>query len=325
MANQNMQTVLDKIKEYNKIFIFRHFRPDGDAVGSTKGLAEILRLTYPEKQICLQNSDFSDYLSFMGGEDALLPDEEYSDALGIIIDTGTAKRVSNQKFSLCRETIKIDHHIPIDSYADYEWVEEERSSACEMIAHFYDTFKDELKISSQAATYIYTGMVTDSGRFRYREVSGETMRLAGLMLDQGVNTDILYANLYLKELEDFKFESFVHKKMQQTENGVTYIFVTKKMQKKLGLTLEQASSCVSYMDSIRGSLIWIAFIETNENIRVRLRSRFVPISDLAEKYRGGGHACAAGSTLYSKKEIKQMLCEADEIIRKYKQENEGWL
>ena len=194
-----------------------------------------------------------------------------------------------------------------------------------MIAYFYETFKDELKISSEAATYIYTGMVTDSGRFRYREVSGETMRLAGLMLDQGINTDLLFANLYLKDLEDFRFESFVHKRMKQTENGVTYVFITKKMQEKLGLTLEQASTCVGYMDSIRGSLIWIAFIEKDENIRVRLRSRFVTISDLAEKYRGGGHACAAGSTLYSKKEIKQMLCEADEIIKKYKEENEGWL
>lgn len=320
-----MQIILDKIKEYDKIFLFRHFRPDGDATGSTKGLAAILKLTYPNKQIYLQNCDFSDYLSFMGAEDEILPDEEYVDALGIIIDTGTAKRISNQKYALCRETIKIDHHIPLDAYADYEWVEEERSSACEMIACFYETFKDELQINSEAATYIYTGMVTDSGRFRYREVSPETMRLAGVMLDVGIDTDIMYANLYLKDLDELKFEAYVHKKMQMTENGVSYIFVTQKMQKKLGLTLEQASSCVSFMDSVRGSLIWIAFIETDENIRVRLRSRFVTISDLAEKYRGGGHACAAGSTLYSKKEIKEMLNEADEIIKKYKEEHEGWL
>ena len=320
-----MQIILDKIKEYNKIIIFRHFRPDGDAMGSTKGLAAILRLTYPEKQIYLQSFDSSDYLDFMGGEDAPLPDEEYADALGIIIDTGTASRISNQKYSLCRETIKIDHHIPIESYADYEWVEEDRSSSCEMIACFYEAFSDELKINSEAATYIYTGMVTDSGRFRYSDVSPETLRLASVMLAQGVNTELLFANLYLKELDDFKFESYVHKNMKQTENGVTYIFITKKIQEKLGLTLEQASSCVSHMDSIKGSLIWIAFIETDENIRVRLRSRFVTISDLAEKYRGGGHACAAGSTLLSRKEIKAMLSEADEMIKKYKEENEGWM
>ena len=71
---ENMQAVLNKIKEYDKIFIFRHFRPDGDAIGSTKGLARILQLTYPEKKIYLQNSDFSDYLAFLGKEDEILPD-----------------------------------------------------------------------------------------------------------------------------------------------------------------------------------------------------------------------------------------------------------
>ena len=79
------------------------------------------------------------------------------------------------------------------------------------------------------------------------------------------------------------------------------------------------------MDSIKGSLIWIAFIETDKDIRVRLRSRFVTISDLAEKYRGGGHACAAGATLYSKKEMKELLREADALIKEYKENNEGWL
>ena len=103
--NENMKIILDKIKEYDKILIFRHFRPDGDAVGSTKGLYTLLKNTYPEKKIYLQNSDFSDYLAFLGGEDDLLPDEEYADALGIVLDTGTGKRVSNQKYMLHFSTI----------------------------------------------------------------------------------------------------------------------------------------------------------------------------------------------------------------------------
>ena len=64
--------VLNKIKEYDRIIIFRHFRPDGDAIGSTKGLRRILQLSFPEKEIVLQNCDFSDYLAFLGGEDGLL-------------------------------------------------------------------------------------------------------------------------------------------------------------------------------------------------------------------------------------------------------------
>lgn len=323
--NQNMTTILNKIKEYNKIIIFRHFRPDGDAVGSTKGLQRILKLTYPEKTVLLINNDYADYLTFLGGEDAQISDEEYTDALGIVCDTATAKRVSNQKFSLCKEIIKLDHHIPIETYGDYQWVEEERSSTCEMIAHFYDTFSDELKIDTEAATYIYAGMVTDSGRFRFRDVSSETLRLAGVMLKQNIDTDVLFANLYLKDFEEFKFESHAHKKMKITDNGVAYLFVTKKMQKKLGITKEQASASVSFMDSIKGSLIWIAFIEGEKEIRVRLRSRFVQISDLAEQYRGGGHACAAGATVMSKAEMKELIAKADTLLGEYKANNEGWL
>ena len=139
-----MRAILDKIKEYDRIIIFRHKRPDGDAVGSTKGLREILRLTYPQKEICLLNTDYSDYVSFLGDEDEPRPDEFYASALGIVIDTATAERISNPKYALCREIIKIDHHIDIAPYGDLVWIEEERSSACEMIAAFYDTFRDEL-------------------------------------------------------------------------------------------------------------------------------------------------------------------------------------
>ena len=326
MSNEKMQAILDKIKQYNRIIIFRHKRPDGDAVGSTKGLREILRLTYPEKEICLLNSDYSDYMAFLGDEDEPREDDFYSTALGIVIDTATAERISNPKYALCREIIKIDHHIDIAPYGDVSWVETERCSASELIAQFYFTFRDELKISKQAAEYIFTGIVTDSGRFRFRSVSGDTMRLAGMLLDLGIDTDTIYAHLYMKDFEDLKFQSYILGRIKRTENGVAYLFVDKKMQEKFGMTMEKASATVSNMDSIKDSLIWIAFIECDDgSIRVRLRSRFVTINKLAERYNGGGHACASGATVYSKKEMKALLGDADVILRDYKANNEGWL
>lgn len=100
------------------------------------------------------------------------------------------------------------------------------------------------------------------------------------------------------------------------------------MQERFGLTFEAASACVSCMDSIRGCLCWIAFIETpggEESIRVRLRSRFMPISDLAERYRGGGHACASGATIYSEAEMDALICDADALVKQYKETHEDWL
>ncbi len=320
-----MKQVLKKIKEYNRIILFRHIRPDGDAVGSTKGLKEILKLTYPQKEVYVINDDFSDYLSFLGEEDEPIKDNLYADALGVVMDTANAERVSNQKFKLCKEIIKFDHHIPVDNFGDINLVDESKSSACEMVASFYYTFKDELKINPEAAKYIYIGMVTDSGRFRYHSVTGDTMRLAGMLLDMGIDVDTMYSNLYVKDFSEYKFMAYVYSKMQITENGVVYIVVDKEMQKQFGLSTEQAGNAVSCMDGIKGSLIWLVFIETEENIRVRLRSRFVAINDLGEKYRGGGHACAAGATVFNMDEVNSLINDADLKLKNYKATNEGWI
>ena len=318
--------ILDKIKQYDRIIITRHFRPDGDAIGSTKGLAGILKLSFPQKEVYVLNEDSSQYLAFLGGEDAPIDDEKYADALVIVCDTATTDRISNKKYALGKELIKIDHHIDVKPYGDLSWVEEERSSLCEMIADFWLTFKDELKIDEEAATCIFTGMVTDSGRFRFSSVDGDTMRRAAALLDVGINTEWIYSNLNLDDFDVFKFEAYVYKKMKISKNGVAYIYVDKAMQKKFKLSNEQASNVVSYLDGIKGAIVWLAFIQNaSGSIRVRLRSRFVTINALAEKYGGGGHDKASGATVHSKKEMKQMLSDADELVKNYKENNTGWL
>lgn len=322
---QVLQQIFDKIREYDRIMLFRHVRNDGDCVGATKGLKAIISLTWPEKQVYLIDDEHADYLDFLGVDDAPVADELYEGALGIVLDTGTDARISNKKYALCKELIKIDHHINVCPYGDIAWVEEHASSCCEMIAKFYFAFKDQLKIDTEAATYLYTGMVTDSGRFRFRSVSGDTMRMAGMLLDLGIDTDVLYAHLYMQDLESFKFKSYVYKNMKMTDAGVAYLYVSRATMEKYGLTHEQAASAVSLMDSIKGSLIWIIFIEHETEIRVRLRSRFVTVNQIAERYNGGGHDCASGATVYSRREANKLVKEADATLAKYKAENEGWL
>ena len=320
--------ILQKIKEYDRNMLFRHVRNDGDCVGATKGLKRILQLTWPEKEIYLIDVDTAKYLEFMGPEDEPVDDALYADALGIVLDTASEARISNKKYTLCKELIKIDHHIPLESYGDLIWVEEERSSACEMVVDFYSTFRDELKIDEEAATHLYTGMVTDSGRFKYDGVTGDTLRNAAILLDVGVDTQTLFARLYLEAFEYLKFKANIYERMQITENGVAYIYIDKAMQEEFGLTLEQASACVGNLDSIRGCICWMVFIENGDDkgsIRVRLRSRFVHINPVAEKYNGGGHACACGATVYSLEEMNALLRDADALVKEYKENNEGWL
>ena len=328
MKKPIMQAILQKIKEYDRIIITRHFRPDGDAIGSTKGLATILKDTYPEKEVYLLNEDMSEYLAFLGGESEPIDDELYRDALCIVLDTGTLDRISNKKYSLCRELVKIDHHIDNLPYGDLSWVEDYRSSACEMVVAFYEAFADELTLSKEAATYLYTGMVTDSGRFRFSSVSGDTLRLAAILLDCGIDTDVLFSNLYLTEFDMLKFEAHVYEQMRITENGVAHVYIDRAMQERFHLSQEDASASVSFMESIKGCLCWIAFIESpsaEKTIRVRLRSRFAAINTIAENYRGGGHACASGATVYSEEEMAALVADADALIKEYKETHEGWL
>lgn len=320
--------ILDKIKEYNRIFIFRHVRNDGDCVGASKGLKDILQASYPEKEIYLIDGDTAAYLEFMGPEDAPVADELYADALGIVVDTASEARISNKKYKKCKELIKIDHHIPLENYGQLAWVEENRSSCCEMIVDFYSTFPEELTLTKAGATHLYTGMVTDSGRFKYEGVTGDTMRAAGVLLDMGIDTDTLFARLYLEAFEYLKFKAEIYRRMQVTENGVAYIYVDKAMQEEFQLTLEQASACVGTLDSIRGCICWMVFIENGDaegSIRVRLRSRFVHINSVAEKYRGGGHACASGATIYGLEEMQALLQDADATVKEYKETHEDWL
>ena len=320
--------ILDKIAEYDSICLFRHVRNDGDCVGATKGLKSIITATWPEKEVYIIDTSLAAYLEFMGPEDEEVADEVYAASLGIVLDTASEARISNKKYTLCKELIKIDHHIPLEDYGDIMWVEEERSSCCEMVVDFYRTFADELVLNQEGATHLYTGMVTDSGRFKYEGVTGDTMRCAGTLLDVGVDTSLLFARLYLEAFEYLKFKAHLYQKMQITENGVAYIIVDKEMQEQFNLTLEQASACVGTLDSIRGCIAWMIFVENGDeeqSFRVRLRSRFMHVNPIAEKYRGGGHACASGASVYSREEVDALLRDADAHVKEYKQTHEGWL
>ena len=326
MNEEIKKLILDEIKASDTILIARHFRPDGDAIGSTKGFQRILKLSFPDKDIRLCNRDYSDYMAFLGPEDGDVSDEDIKKALIFILDTATADRVSEPRVLEGRKIIKIDHHIDNNPYGDISWVEDRRSSCSELVADFYNTFKTELKIDAHAATCIYTGMNTDSGRFRFAATTGETLRLAGLMVDQGVDIETLQAHLDLKDFKVYEYQAAVFGRIRVTENGLAYLFVDQEMQDKWNLSREEASDSVTFMNMIKGAIAWIAFIENPDHtIRVRLRSRFMTINGVAERYHGGGHDKAAGATCYSKEEMEALIRDADEAVREYKESHEGWL
>lgn len=322
MNKEVMTQILNKIKEYNKIVISRHIRPDGDCVGATTGLREILRDSFPNKDIRLINTDYAQYLDFLGEEDNQVKEEYYNDALAIVVDTSVADRCSNPLIKKAKEIIKIDHHIEKDPFGTVCWVEEEKSSACELIVEFYNLFKEELVLSKKAAISLYTGIVTDSGRFKFSSVNGDTLRTTSILLDKGIDIENIYSHLYLKSRNELKLQGYLQRKIKFTKEKVVYVIISQKLQKKYNLLPEEASAQISLLEGIKGSFIWVAFIENSEKkYRVRIRSRYVAINQVAENHNGGGHERASGATAENKKEIKQMLGEFDVVAKTYKESN----
>lgn len=323
MSNLELkQQILEKIQEFDTIIIHRHIRPDGDCMGSTLGLRDLLRHSFPNKKVYSSGKHDSPYLKFLGDEDEI-SDEVYKDALVIVVDTATSDRIYDERYKLGKFLIKIDHHIAVENYGHLNYVREDLPATCAIIGDFYETFKTELVLTKVGAHALYVGLTTDTGRFKYRGVNGDVMRIAGTLLDFDLDLERIYASLYLKDSKTFILQGYVYENFKQTPNGVSYIYFSRKTQKKYGVTPEDAAALVNSLDSIKGNMIWIAFVEqADKSIRVRMRSRFVRVVEVASLYRGGGHANAAGATVYNKKEMQDLLLLADKALKEFKAENQ---
>lgn len=311
--------ILNKIKEYNKIVITRHIRPDGDCIGAAMGLKSIIKSSFPEKEVYAVGDDKAEFVSFFNKEDT--NDESlYEDSLVIVVDTATSNRISNNPEWLkkAKEIIKIDHHIPIEDYGVINYVRTDLPACSAIIADILFSF-DELKIDKFGAEALFIGIVTDTGRFRYRGVGSELLNITANLFSYDIDMENIYMNLYTKEKEVLKLQGYVMNNFKTTPNGVSSIYFSKRTQKKFGVSAEEAGSLVNTLGEIKNNLIWVAFIELPDGtIRVRLRSRFIAINEVANRYRGGGHAQACGATLHSKKEVKLLLNELDNLQKEYK-------
>lgn len=312
---QEERLVMERVLAYDTIVVTRHIRPDGDAIGAAKGLGRILALSFPSKRIVVHSDDSSSHFAFLGPEDPDLDAGAYGTALAIALDTATRERISNSRIQNAKEIVKIDHHIPVEQYGSVNWVEEERSSVCEMVVQFFLHFQDSLRMDKEAATALYTGMVTDSGRFKFPGTNSSTLRLAAFLLDQGVDLQLLNERLYSIPVGYARFKARVYDGLSVTPHGVAHSFISLQARREAGISFEDACLSVSLLEGIEGCPVWIAFIECDDStIRARLRSRFVPVSGLAERYGGGGHAFAAGATARSVAEMEAMIRDADSLL-----------
>lgn len=313
-----MENILKKIKEYNRIIIFGHERPDGDCIGSQYGLYYVLKESFPEKEVYV-SGEVSEYVSFIG-RPTMVDDSLFKGALAICVDCANGERLSDKRFKNCDYSIKIDHHINVDSFCDYEYVDAKAPACAQILTEFFLKFNDVFKITKEAAEALYVGIVTDTGRFKYDSTSPVTHRVAASLLEYGVNIGKIDNNLSIETIDALRLRGYCLNTFKTTENGFAYLIMTRDIINKFGVSDEDAANQVNAISTINECPVWAMFIEYPDQIRVRLRSRGPKVNILAEKYEGGGHEKASGAKLQSWDKLDEFLADADRLVKEYKNE-----
>ena len=306
------EAVFDCIKEYDTIIIHRHSRPDGDAMGSQIGMKNIILEKFPEKTVYMVG-DSTKFFGFL--PDSVMdeiPDSAFEGALCLLLDFAAPHLASDDRYKLAAKTARIDHHIYCETFTDVEVVDSSFESCCGMVTAF--AVESGLKINETAGIALYTGMLTDSGRFRYDSVSPRTFRLAAELVGTGFDTNELYRNLYSDEFEGKLLKAKFTLKVQFTENKVAYIYTTREELKELNADEFSVSrGMVGTMADVKGVDIWVNFTESEAGVLCELRSSRFNINPIAVKYGGGGHAKASGATVPDRETAMAMLRDLDEM------------
>ncbi|MGM0874891.1 MAG: DHH family phosphoesterase [Bacillota bacterium] len=308
------QQILDEIRQNETIIIHRHVRPDPDAYGSQCGLAEILKASYPNKKI-LVVGESEPSLEFLYKMD-LVSDDIYQNALVIVCDTANQARVSDQRYKNGKKLIKIDHHPNEDKYGDLLWVDTTASATSEMIYEIFLEGKEQgLILSKKAAQLLYAGIVGDTGRFLFPSTTEKTFRYASALISEGIQFTPLYDELYKTKRNVAKLSGYVLQNFTLTSSGSASMTMSKEILRDYEVTPSEASQLVGILGNIEGVKAWVFFVEEENQIRVRLRSKGLIINELAKKYNGGGHPLASGASVYSWEEADQVLKDLEELCQ----------
>lgn len=305
--------ILELIGSYDTIVLHRHGRPDGDAMGSQVGLKYLLEENFPAKTVYMVGDAPGMYRFIEGAVMDQVADSVYDNALAIVLDCGGANMVSDDRYTRAAATARLDHHLYSGAFTDREAIDSSFESCCGLVTAMAQ--EAGWRLPQIAAKALYTGMVTDSGRFRYDSTTARTFRLAAWLMETGFDTNAIFRDLYADSFESKARKAAFTLKTQFTPHGVAYIYTTKEEVRELGMdTFAVSRGMVNVMSDIRGSDIWVNFTETDQGVQCELRSADPNINPVAVKYGGGGHAKASGASVPDRATAMAMLADLDAMM-----------
>ena len=291
----NIKDFLDGVKT---VCLTGHIRPDGDSVGSTLGLYGYLKKNFPEIEVDVCLEPPTEKMNFVPSIDVIrtdYPEHEPYDLM-ICLDASNLERIGKavKYFEQAKHTINIDHHISNTYFADENYVEGQSSSACEVLYGFLDPDKLNLDI----AIALYTGIIYDTGVFKYRLTSPQTMNIAAELMKYGIPTDdVIDETFNNKTYEENRIFGYSVMKSQLVCDGsVIYSTLSKKEMDDFHVTTRDLEGIVPQLRMTRGVRVAVFAYETPAgDIKVSLRSDdSFNVNELATLFGGGGHARASG-------------------------------
>ena len=307
----------DAIEKYDKIAIFRHEKPDYDALGSQLGLESFIKDNWPSKQVISLGDN---HITLTGKCFPEMP--EYGDSwfeddfMAVILDLSNMDRIADERAKLAKFTVKIDHHPLVEHFGDIEIVDETMAAVGELLASILYSKEDQYKISAKTADYLYKAIVGDSGRFLFESTTAHTFLMAKKLLESGVDLANAYHEIYDNDKSDLVVKTYILKHYHVTPHGVAYYILTDKLLKKFHLQPVQGKDNVNIFAHFEGIHAWLSITEDKKkgNWRVSIRSAGTPIDKLAEKFGGGGHAQASATKFKTRKEVNEFIEALDKLF-----------
>lgn len=308
------------IKDAKKIAICGHVRPDGDCVGAALGIYNYITDNYKDVEVHVYLEQPSSKLSYLAGFEKIETEiKETGFDLFIAVDLGDLDRmgVAHDEFLKTARTVNIDHHMTNSCYAAINHVQSEICSSCEVI---YDMM-EESKISKNTAEAIYTGIVHDTGVFKYSGTTEHTMVAAGKLLSRGLDSQkIIDEGFYEKSYIQNQILGRALLESMIVLNGQCILsYLTKKDLDFYGVMPEEMGGIVEQLRLTSGVECAIFLYEINSmEFKISLRSKTcVNVNEVAEYFGGGGHKRAAGCTIKGDVHdaINNILLRIDKQIR----------
>ena len=306
------------VKKYDRIVVFRHIKPDFDALGTQLGLATFLKDNFPQKEIHVVGDNHVTFTPSLFPEMERLNDDWFHQPfLAIVVDVGDHERIADPRYTKAEHICKIDHHPCKKEIAPHPIVDLESAAAAELVSDVLFKFKGTT-LSKDAARYLYIGIVGDSGRFLYSSTSPHTFAVAQSLLKTGIDINAIYLAMYEKIIDDLKVMAYVLNHFEVTKGGVAYYLMPQSVQDEFHLTSEQGKNNVNLFANIAGINAWCSITEDSDPKdhcwRISIRSKEKDISGVATKWQGGGHAQASGAKIKTLEDLPSFLSDMDSLF-----------